>query len=193
MCGVSWIPGRLGISGCCGLDGPNLACACGQQVATRVDDCGLWQAVWLERDAVRPTGEPEPVADFETFDWESVPRPGTDRWWRVRVEMAAGTALAHVLAASNGVPVTVPDGPVADTFRALLDQMLVAGPAARSLAPAGPGMSAAADILLVPRHPQTGDPWPAGGGGRTSRTTRYPHARRPSDRITGPWRTRCHA
>src|SRR5512139_45926 len=42
---------------CMGLDGrngPNLACArCGQAVATRIDDCALWQAVWLMPQAVR--------------------------------------------------------------------------------------------------------------------------------------------
>jgi hypothetical protein len=42
---------------CCGLDwgdGPNMACeACGQPVANRIDDCSLWQAVWLAPDAVR--------------------------------------------------------------------------------------------------------------------------------------------
>ncbi|MEU1465705.1 hypothetical protein ABZ467_34655 [Streptomyces sp. NPDC005727] len=41
---------------CCGLDGadgPNLACeACGLPVASRIDDCSLWQAVWLALDAV---------------------------------------------------------------------------------------------------------------------------------------------
>lgn len=41
---------------CRGVDGragPNLACAgCGRAVATRIDDCGSWQTVWLEPDAV---------------------------------------------------------------------------------------------------------------------------------------------
>lgn len=128
-----------------------------------VDDCSQWQVVWLEHDAVRPAGAPEPVAPWESFDWESTPLPGTDHWWRVHVEIAAGVALARILAASRGLPVTVPDGPVADTFRPQLDRMLVAGPTPRTLAAAGPGLPAEADILLVPRHPQTGEPWPAHG------------------------------
>ncbi|MGI5451235.1 hypothetical protein ACQEVM_36785 [Streptomyces sp. CA-243310] len=41
---------------CCRLDwgdGPNMACeACGLPVAIRIDDCSLWQAVWLAPDAV---------------------------------------------------------------------------------------------------------------------------------------------
>lgn len=41
---------------CQGVDGragPNLACdGCGRPVATRMDDCGMWQTVWLEPDAV---------------------------------------------------------------------------------------------------------------------------------------------
>ncbi|MEV6235109.1 hypothetical protein [Lentzea sp. NPDC051838] len=161
---VSWIPDQLG-DGCCGLgdsDRPNLACACGRQVATRIDDCSQWQVVWLEREAVRLAGGPEPVAAWETFDWESVPLPGPDRWWQVHAELAAGKALAHILVASGGVRVTVPDGPVADTFRRRLDEMLT-GPLSKSLAPAGPGLHSKADILLVPRHPQTGEPWPADG------------------------------
>ncbi|MFI6176364.1 hypothetical protein ACIA8R_12590 [Nonomuraea sp. NPDC051191] len=55
--GTVFIPERLG-GCCCGWDGqygPNLACAkCGCPVATRVDDCGFWQVVWLQPDAVRP-------------------------------------------------------------------------------------------------------------------------------------------
>lgn len=42
---------------CCGLggaDGPNMACeACGLPVASRIDDCSLWQVVWLASNAVR--------------------------------------------------------------------------------------------------------------------------------------------
>jgi len=42
---------------CCAVaasDGPNMACqACGRPVASRIDDCSLWQAVWLAPDAVR--------------------------------------------------------------------------------------------------------------------------------------------
>ncbi|MEV0135784.1 hypothetical protein AB0H83_45995 [Dactylosporangium sp. NPDC050688] len=44
-------PALVGDSACCGLDGgePNMVCVtCGTPVATRIDDCGLWQAVWLD-------------------------------------------------------------------------------------------------------------------------------------------------
>ncbi len=48
---------------CCGLDGadgPNMACeACGLLVASRIDDCSLWQAVWFVPNAVRR----HPIAD----------------------------------------------------------------------------------------------------------------------------------
>ncbi|WP_241779805.1 hypothetical protein [Streptomyces natalensis] len=41
---------------CCGLDGSdrlNLACeACVLPVTSRIDDCSLWQAVWLSPNAV---------------------------------------------------------------------------------------------------------------------------------------------
>jgi hypothetical protein len=37
------------------------------------------------------------------------------------------------------------------------------GPPAKTLALAGPGLVAEADVLLVPRHPQTGEAWPAAG------------------------------
>jgi hypothetical protein len=50
-----------------GRDGPNLACTqCGLEVATRLDDCSLWQAVWFEPTAVRRVPSdapaPEPIA-----------------------------------------------------------------------------------------------------------------------------------
>jgi len=68
MCGTAFIPERSG-GYCCGVDGrdgPNLACSrCGRPVATRIDDCGHWQAVWLDPGAVRRiTGggrPPEPL------------------------------------------------------------------------------------------------------------------------------------
>ncbi|GAA3780615.1 hypothetical protein GCM10022206_19510 [Streptomyces chiangmaiensis] len=53
--GTRLIPEKRG-GACCGLDGadgPNMACeACDLPVATRVDDCSLWQAVRLSSDAV---------------------------------------------------------------------------------------------------------------------------------------------
>ena len=55
---------------------------------------------------------------------------------------------------------TVPDGLVAVTFRRALDALLPPGPPARTLALAGPGLpGAAADIVLVPQHPHTGEHW----------------------------------
>lgn len=60
---------------CCGWDGrcgPNLACArCDRPVATRVDDCGFWQVVWLEPDAVRPVAVAGPVQRM--MDWTELP------------------------------------------------------------------------------------------------------------------------
>lgn len=54
--GTVLIPEKRGAA-CCGFDGsdgPNMACAaCGLPVASRIDDCSLWQAVWLAPDAVR--------------------------------------------------------------------------------------------------------------------------------------------
>ncbi|MEU8401947.1 hypothetical protein AB0C28_42765 [Nonomuraea sp. NPDC048892] len=62
--GTVFIPEQLG-GCCCGWDGqygPNLACAeCGRPVASRIDDCGFWQVVWLEPDAVRPVAVAGPV------------------------------------------------------------------------------------------------------------------------------------
>lgn len=61
---------------CHGVDGraaPNLACeGCGQAVATRMDDCGMWQTVWLEPDAVerRPSGIPA----GRSPDWDDLER-----------------------------------------------------------------------------------------------------------------------
>ncbi|MFF3849354.1 hypothetical protein [Streptomyces sp. NPDC002328] len=176
---------------CCGLDGadgPNLACeACGLPVASRIDDCSLWQAVWLAPDAVHrlPVDgtDPAPLSwaeltaepaaggrrtpPFEPITaWAS--QPGLHHWWSwsPRWEAAAGVALAHLLAASEGRPVTVPDGLTAEVFRRALDALLPAGPPARRAVLAGPERptpGADADILLVPVHPQTGEPWsPAG-------------------------------
>ncbi|MFD9433511.1 hypothetical protein [Streptomyces sp. NPDC060002] len=172
---------------CCGLDGgdgPNMACeACGLPVASRIDDCSLWQAVWLAADAVRR--HPVHDADAAPLSWAELTargkgtppfepittwgsRLGVNRWWSwsPRWEAAAGRALAHLLAASEGRPVTVPDGLIAEVFRRALDALLPAGPPARHAVLAGPGRPAPgadADILLVPTHPQTGETWaPAG-------------------------------
>ncbi|MET8586161.1 hypothetical protein ABZX39_35630 [Streptomyces collinus] len=176
---------------CCGLDwgdGPNMACeACGLPVANRIDDCSLWQAVWLAPDAVRrlpvdnaPTAtlswaelltEGKSTPPFEPITtWRSM--LGLGHWWAwsPQWEAAAGRALAHLLAASDGRPVTVPHGLIAEVFQRALDALLPAGTPARHAVLAGPGLSGPdgdADILLLPIHPQTGEIWsPAGRGVR---------------------------
>ncbi|MFF9363280.1 hypothetical protein [Streptomyces griseoluteus] len=184
--GTLLIPERAG-GYCCGLDwseGPNMACeACGLPVATRIDDCSLWQAVWLAPDAVRRlrVDDTAPTtlswADLlvegrRTPPYEPITRWGAlvgadHRWsWSPQWEAAAGRALAHLLAASDGRPVTVPHGLTAEVFQRALDALLPAGPPARRAVLAGPGLSGPArdaDILLVPIHPQTGQTWsPAG-------------------------------
>ncbi|MET9657524.1 hypothetical protein [Streptomyces sp. NPDC006510] len=172
---------------CCGLDGadgPNMACeACGLPVASRIDDCSLWQAVWLAPDAVRRL--PVDGVDSAPLSWAELmaegkgtppfepiarwgARPGTSHWWSwsPQWEAAAGRALAHLLAASEGRPVTVPDGLTGEVFQRALDALLPAGPPARRAVLAGPGRPAPdadAGILLVPVHPQTGEPWPLAG------------------------------
>ncbi|MFJ5047081.1 hypothetical protein [Streptomyces sp. NPDC088719] len=180
--GTRLIPEKLGGS-CCGLDGadgPNMACeACDRPVATRIDDCSLWQAVRLASDAVHRTpvdgshDAPLSWAELattgqETPPFEAIPvwrgpRGATHYWsWSPQWEAAAGQALAHLLVASQGRPVTVPDGSTADVFRRTLDALLPPGPPGRRAVLAGPGQpSPDADdgILLVPVHPQTGRTW----------------------------------
>lgn len=184
--GTRLIPGKDD-SACCGLDGgdgPNLACeACDLPVAARVDDCSLWQVVRLGSDAVRrrrvggrldvplPWAEvverAERTPPFEPIaTWGG--RSGTGHYWSwsPRWEAAAGQALAHLLVASEGRPVTVPEGLTSDVFQRVLDALLPAGPSARCAALAGPGRpdpDAGVDILLVPVHPQTGRLWTADG------------------------------
>ncbi|ANZ39470.1 hypothetical protein BBK82_28900 [Lentzea guizhouensis] len=164
--GVSWLPDRLA-GDCCGVtgwEGPNLACACGAEVATRVSDCSVWAVVWLEPAAVRAVGEPDAVVRWEELDWESTPLVGgEDEWWRDRMGNAAGVALAGVLVAAGTARVVAADGPVADTFQRALDELLPAEAPVKALGVAGPGVVAEADVLLVPRHPQTSEVWPASG------------------------------
>ncbi|MEU8381975.1 hypothetical protein [Streptosporangium sp. NPDC048865] len=156
---------------CCGLDGrngPNLACArCGRAVATLVDDCSYWQVVWLDPRAVRSLDVDAPAR--RVLGWEELreqpQRPPVDPVgvWSPVWEAAISVGLAHVLAASGGARVVVPDGPVADAFRPALDALLPAGPPTRSLVLAGPGLPATVtDIALVPRHPQSGKIWSSG-------------------------------
>lgn len=191
--GVLLVPEERG-GACCGLDGtggPNMACeACGLLVATRMDDCSLWQAVWLAPDAVQRL--PLDGVDTEPLSWEglmeegrSTPpcepvatwasRLGSSRhWtWSPQWEAAAGRALAHLLVASGGQPVTVPDGLAEEVFQRALDALLPAGPQKRRAALTGPGLptpEAGVDIQLVPVHPQTGQTWAPGGAA----TSAYP-------------------
>lgn len=181
--GTRLIPERGG-GYCCGLDGgdgPNLACeACGRPVATRIDDCSLWQAVWLAPDAVRRRVDDD-GADARPLSWSELAAEGRGTppvepiaawgsarglhyWWSwsPRWEAAAGRALAHLLAASEGSAVTVPEGLAAEVFQRALDALLPTGRPARRAVLAGPGLPAPdgqADILLVPSHPQTGTLW----------------------------------
>jgi hypothetical protein len=160
---------------CCGLDGrdgPNLACAgCRQEVGTRIDDCSLWQATWLEPSAVRrvPIGPARPVADWESLAEErhSTPPISADGRWNPRWEATVAVTLAHLVAASGGSPVTFPDGPAAEVFGRFLAGMLPAdGPARRAVlaGPRLPVLDRAVDIAVVPQHPQTGEPWPVPPG-----------------------------
>ncbi|MEU9111100.1 hypothetical protein AB0D04_04670 [Streptomyces sp. NPDC048483] len=164
---------------CCGLDGsdgPNLACAqCGRAVATRIDDCSLWQAVWFAPHAVAHLPADEPAG--QSVGWEALAqeRQGTppvdpSGAWSMQWEAAVGAGLAHLLAASAGAPVDVPDGLVAVTFGPALDALIPSGTRARTVALAGPGLpdpDPAPDILLVPQHPRTGEAWQPPGDTRT--------------------------
>ena len=180
--GTRLIPEKRGGS-CCGLDGAdgsNMACAaCDQPVATRVDDCSLWQAARLSSDAVRRVlvggvdGEPLSWAELVESEEGTSPFEPVATWggssgsghywsWSPRWEAAAGHALAHLLVASQGQPVEVPGGLTADVFQRALDTLLPAGPPRRHAGLAGPGQPApgtGVDILLVPIHPQTGQIW----------------------------------
>ncbi|MFF3158646.1 hypothetical protein [Streptomyces sp. NPDC057910] len=180
--GARLMPEKRG-GACCGLDGadgPNLACVtCGLPVATRVDDCSLWQVVRLSSDAVyrilldgveavplswkelTETGESTPPIE-PIATWGG--RLGSSHYWSwsPQWEAAAGQALAHLLVASEGQPVKVPGGLTADVFQRALDALLPAGPPTRRAVLAGPGRpapDAGVDILLVPVHPQTGQTW----------------------------------
>lgn len=66
----------------------------------------------------------------------------------------------------------LPHGLIAEVFQRALDALLPAGPPARRAVLAGPGLSVpdlGADILLLPTHPQTGEPWsPTGPTGPTA-------------------------
>ncbi|MGW2843734.1 hypothetical protein [Streptomyces sp. NPDC001274] len=181
--GTRLIPEERGGSSCCGLDGAdgtNMAClACDLPVATRLDDCSLWQAVRLDPDAVRRTPgggvppaplswaelveEGEGTPPFEPIATWGGPLGTGQYWsWSPRWEAAAGRALAHLLVASRGRPVRVPGGLAADVFQRGLDALLPTGLPERCAVLAGPGRpfpGEGDDILLVPVHPRTGRTW----------------------------------
>ncbi|MGW2841140.1 hypothetical protein ACWCWD_25510 [Streptomyces sp. NPDC001493] len=147
-----------------GRDGPNLACSgCGLPVGTRMDDCGCWQLVRLLPQAVvRLPGPPErPV-----MNWTELLASGA-LWHRLSEYryIPAGVALAHVVVAAGGAPVEAAPGPVAALLGPAVGVLLPAGKRAKRLDLAGPGYGEpAADLVLVPVHPQTGDMWPPRSG-----------------------------
>ncbi|WP_324608383.1 MULTISPECIES: hypothetical protein [Streptomyces] len=173
--GTDLIPERCG-GYCCGLDGsdgPNLACArCGLAVATRIDDCSLWQAVWFAPDTVR--GLPADASTGTTADWDAQGRPATppidpSGAWSAQWAAAVGAGLAHLPAASGGRPVALPDGLMTDLFGRLLDALLPPGTPAKAVVPAGPGLPARNPELFRPdrnvflytlaRIPEVRQPW----------------------------------
>ncbi|MET9345105.1 hypothetical protein [Streptomyces termitum] len=164
--GTRLLPERSGDSclGVVGGDAPNLVCAaCGLGVGSREDDCGVWNTVRYEPHAVvrRPLGlpapPPEPVRPTPPLD--------PDGGWNVRWRAAAGAALAHLLAASGGTALDLPEGPLTTLLGRDLARLLPPGPPALRVALAGPGRPAGdADLVLVPLHPRTGRPWSPPGG-----------------------------
>ncbi|WBB91371.1 hypothetical protein O7597_31175 [Verrucosispora sp. WMMC514] len=164
-------PARVGDSACCGLDGgePNMVCVtCGTPVATRIDDCGLRQAIWLDPLTTRVIEDgpgPHPVLDWaDLIDQRpGIPPSEPGGGWHPMWAAAAASALAHLLAASGGDPILIPDHQVAEVFRPALGRLV--GPIGtrpeRILVLAGPGLpDADGDFALIPEHPQTGEPWP---------------------------------
>ncbi|MFE7462640.1 hypothetical protein ACFU6R_00855 [Streptomyces sp. NPDC057499] len=165
-----------------GRDGPNLACEeCGRAVATRIDDCGHWQVVWLDPRAVcrlpatdptERTGERAGGRTGERAEEWTGERPGTppvdpSGHWSLAWTAGAGAALAHLLAASEGAPVTVPGGLLGNVLGRALDALLPPGPPGARAALAGPGLpdpTPAPGIVLVPVHPRTGRTWRPPGG-----------------------------
>ncbi|MFB7124699.1 hypothetical protein [Kitasatospora sp. NPDC056273] len=156
---------------CRGVDGragPNLACTgCERAVATRIDDCGSWQTVWLEPDAV--VSRPSELPDRPPPDWADleraehrVPPVEPDGSWSRRWEAAVGVMLAHLVTATENHPVPLPSGPVAELLGHAVARYLPPGPNPRTVELAGPGIPEPRprpDVLLVPRHPGTGEPW----------------------------------
>ncbi|GHJ94430.1 hypothetical protein SNE510_39490 [Streptomyces sp. NE5-10] len=161
MRGTRLVPERCE-SHCLGITAgaePNLVClGCGLGVGSREDDCGLWQTVWYEPGAVvrRPLTVPAPAPPPPD---RTPPLPTDD--WDLRLAAAAGAALAGLLTASGGGALALPDGPVTELFGRELARLLPAGPPARRVGLAGPGLPGdGADLVLVPADRRTGAPWP---------------------------------
>ncbi|MEU4426801.1 hypothetical protein AB0F81_39785 [Actinoplanes sp. NPDC024001] len=164
-------PALAGDSACCGLDGdePNMVCVtCGTPVALRIDDCGLRQAIWLNprtTHVIEDGPGPHPVLDWPDLIEH---RPGIapsepDGGWHPMWAAAAASALAHLLAASGGDPMAIPDHQVAAVFRPALDRLVsrIGTEPEHTLVLAGPGLPEPdGDFALIPQHPQTGELWP---------------------------------
>ena len=88
-----------------------------------------WAELWEEGKYTPPF---EPIAT-----WRSRLGPNHFWSWSPQWEAAVGRALAHLLAASEGRPVTVPDGLSKEVFQRALDALLPAGPPARRAVLAG--------------------------------------------------------
>ena len=148
-----------------GSGGPNLAClGCGLPVGSRIDDCGQWQMVrLLPPTVVRLPGPPErPIMDWAELADEGALWHGLSEYR----DIPAGVALAHVVVAAGGEPVQVAAGPVAELLGRALAALLPGGQGAKRLDLAGPGLGEpAAELVLVPVHPQTGEVWQPSGGG----------------------------
>jgi hypothetical protein len=161
----------VGDCACCGLDGgePNMVCfTCGTPVAIRIDDCGLRQAVWLDpltTHVIEDGPGPQPVLDWSDLVHHrpGIPPSEPDGGWHPMWVAAAASALAHMLAASGGDPILIPDHQVADIFRPTLDRLVgpVGAKPERTLVLAGPGIpDAGGAFALIPEHPHTGELWP---------------------------------
>ncbi|WP_127502385.1 hypothetical protein [Actinoplanes solisilvae] len=162
-------PALVGEFGCCGLDGdePNMRCvACGTPVATRIDDCGLWQAVWLHPPATRVLDDgpgPHPALDWADLFDQRPGIPPTEPYgvWNPVWAAALASTVAHLLAASGGAAILIPDNRVAEVLQPVLDSLAGPDDGQLLLTLAGPGLPAAdGDLAFVPQHPQTGEIWP---------------------------------
>ncbi|KUM95989.1 hypothetical protein AQI88_14120 [Streptomyces cellostaticus] len=136
-----------------------------------MDDCSIWQAVWLEPTAVRRVPGPAPrITGWATLvaqrhSTPPVEQPGyrSPQW-----EAAAGVALAHLLVASAGAPVALPGGLLTDMFGRELDALLPPGRPTRTAALTGPGLPFPEDRSRLPmtgglpRDVQHDDPHTAG-------------------------------